>query len=68
MRSSSRSRGLSWQCRLAPHLVLALVLVVSARKPADGARPLLLIDSGAWIEQCAYTLDSGERVVEPSAQ
>jgi hypothetical protein len=37
-------------------------------KPPDGARPLLFIDSGAWIERCAYTLESGEHVVEPSAQ
>lgn len=31
-------------------------------------RPLLMMDVGAWIEQCTYPLDEGGTVTEPSAQ
>jgi UDP-2,3-diacylglucosamine pyrophosphatase LpxH len=32
-------------------------------------RPLLLMDCGAWIERCSYTLfETGKEVTEPSAQ
>jgi UDP-2,3-diacylglucosamine pyrophosphatase LpxH len=35
----------------------------------QGAKPLLLLDAGAWIEKCSYPLDeSGAQVTEPSAQ
>jgi hypothetical protein len=34
-----------------------------------GGRPLLLVDAGAWIEQCTYPLaETGATVTEPSAQ
>lgn len=31
-------------------------------------RPLVMMDVGAWIEQCTYPLDEGGTVTEPSAQ
>jgi hypothetical protein len=34
----------------------------------DPARPLLLIDAGAWIESCSYGLEEGGAVTEPNAQ
>ncbi len=38
-------------------------------KPEDDGRPLLLMDVGAWIENCVYPLAEDNRVVtEPSAQ
>lgn len=38
-------------------------------QPPGGARPLLLMDTGAWIEQCTYPLAEGGTVPpEPSAQ
>jgi hypothetical protein len=34
-----------------------------------GGRPMLLMDTGAWIEKCTYPLaENGLRVTEPSAQ
>jgi hypothetical protein len=34
-----------------------------------GARPLLLMDVGAWVEKCTYPLEEGgAKVTEPSAQ
>jgi hypothetical protein len=37
--------------------------MILCEPPAEG-RPMLLIDSGAWIEKCAYLLDEGGRVKE----
>lgn len=40
--------------------------MILCRPPAD--RPLLMMDAGAWIEQCTYPLAEGGTVTEPSAQ
>jgi hypothetical protein len=38
-------------------------------RPGNGKRPLILMDVGAWIEQCSYPLaEGGGPVSEPSAQ
>jgi hypothetical protein len=38
-------------------------------RPADNSRPMVLMDVGAWIEKCQYSLaDDGGTVTEPSAQ
>lgn len=38
-------------------------------RPEDGGRPLLVLDAGAWIENCEYpTAEAGDRIVEPCAQ
>ena len=37
-------------------------------EPPGGGRPMLFIDSGAWIEKCTYLIEEGHRVTEPSAQ
>jgi UDP-2,3-diacylglucosamine pyrophosphatase LpxH len=38
-------------------------------RPEDGRKPLLLMDVGAWIENCRYPLsENSEIVTEPSAQ
>ncbi|MEO6597093.1 MAG: hypothetical protein ABIP94_20300, partial [Planctomycetota bacterium] len=34
----------------------------------DPARPMLLMDAGAWIEKCKYPLAEGGTVTEPNAQ
>jgi len=40
--------------------------MVLCRPP--GARPLLMMDTGAWIESCTYPLAEGGSASEPSAQ
>jgi len=37
-------------------------------RPADGGRPLLLMDVGSWIETCEYPTPDQGTIVEPCAQ